>query len=67
MLIVGERINVSRKSIADAIMLQDAGRIKKEALDQRAAGAHFIDVNAGVFVGEEVRYLKCILDMSERR
>src|SRR4030042_237646 len=58
MLIVGERINASRKAIAAAISAQDAAAIKKEAIDQKNAGAHFIDVNAGVFVDEEVRYLK---------
>jgi 5-methyltetrahydrofolate corrinoid/iron sulfur protein methyltransferase len=58
MLIVGERINASRKAIAAAISAQDAAAIIKEAKDQKNAGAHFIDVNAGIFVDEEVRYLK---------
>jgi cobalamin-dependent methionine synthase I len=61
MLIVGERINASRKPIAAAIEANDADFIKKEALDQQRAGAHLIDVNAGVFVGQEVRYLKWLV------
>ena len=61
MLIVGERINASRKSIASAIAGQDGFAIKKEAVDQHKAGAHFVDVNAGIFVDEEVRYLKWLV------
>lgn len=61
MLIVGERINASRKSIADAIVAQDGALIRKEALDQLNVGAHLIDVNAGVFVGEEVKYLRWLV------
>ncbi len=57
MLIVGERINASRKPIAAAISAQDAAFIKKEAVDQKNAGAHLIDANAGIFVDEEIRYL----------
>ncbi len=61
MLIVGERINASRKLIANAIVAQDSAFIKKEAVDQKNAGVHFIDVNAGIFVAEEVGYLKWLV------
>ncbi len=61
MLIIGERINASRKSIADAIVAKDGAFIKKEALDQQNAGAHLVDVNAGVFVGEEAKYLRWLV------
>lgn len=57
MIIVGELINSSRKSIAEAIMTQDAETIKKVASDQFTAGADYIDVNAGTFVDEETQYL----------
>jgi cobalamin-dependent methionine synthase I len=63
MLIVGERINASRKPIAEAITAQDRAFIKKEAEDQREAGAQFIDVNAGIFVGEEARYLTWLIQV----
>jgi cobalamin-dependent methionine synthase I len=63
MLIVGERINASRKPIAEAITAQDWAFIKKEAVDQREAGAQFIDVNAGIFVGEEARYLTWLIQV----
>jgi 5-methyltetrahydrofolate--homocysteine methyltransferase len=61
MLIVGERINASRKSIAMAIEAHDTDLIKEEALRQKEAGAHLIDVNAGVFVGKEAGYLKWLI------
>jgi 5-methyltetrahydrofolate--homocysteine methyltransferase len=57
MIIVGELINASRKAIRAAIENQDAAAIQKIAKDQFEAGAHYIDVNAGVFVGEEAKYL----------
>lgn len=52
MLIIAERINSSRKSIAEAISKRDAAFIRKEALGQDEAGAGYIDVNAGAFRDE---------------
>ncbi len=54
MIIVGEKINTSRKSIEEAVEKQDAAFITKVARDQAEAGAHYIDVNAGTFVDREV-------------
>ena len=61
MIIVGELINASRKAIAAAIESKDRESIQKIAKDEFAAGADFIDVNAGVFVDEEVDYLKWLV------
>ena len=61
MIIVGELINASRKAIAEAIEKEDAAAIQKVATDQRENGADYIDVNAGVFVGQEVDYLKWLV------
>ena len=61
MLIVGELINASRKAIATAIEAQDKETIEKVAKDQLEAGANFVDVNAGVFVGQETDYLKWLV------
>lgn len=61
MLIVGELINASRKSIAEAIKAGDAEVVGKVAKEQRECGAHYIDVNAGVFVDEEADYLKWLV------
>lgn len=53
MIVVGELINSSRKAIAAAIEAKDVATIQKVAQDQVAAGAQYIDVNAGIFVGKE--------------
>lgn len=57
MLIVGELINASRKPVAEAIRTRDAEAISELARGQVEAGAAYVDVNAGVFVGEEVEHL----------
>jgi len=61
MIIVGELINASRKAIAEAIEKQDTVAIQKVATDQHENGADYIDVNAGIFVGQEVEYLKWLV------
>lgn len=61
MLVVGELINASRKPIAAAIEAQDAEAIQKVARDQYDAGADYIDVNAGIFVGQEAEYLEWLV------
>jgi len=53
MLIVGEKINASIKSVGRAIQDKDESFLINLAKDQAEAGADFIDVNAGV--GEGVR------------
>ena len=61
MIIIGELINASRKAIKAAIEAGDAGAIQKVATDQAEAGADYIDVNAGIFVGKEPEYLKWLV------
>jgi 5-methyltetrahydrofolate corrinoid/iron sulfur protein methyltransferase len=62
MIIIGELINASRKAIKAAIEAQDAAAIQQAAKDQAEAGADYIDVNAGVFVGKEPEYLKWLVE-----
>ena len=50
MIIVGEKINTSRKKIAEAVEQRDAEFIVQVAQEQADAGAHYIDVNAGTFL-----------------
>ena len=57
MIIVGEQINTSRKSIAEAVEKRDATHIVKIAREQAEAGAHYIDVNAGTFLERETECL----------
>ena len=61
MIIIGELINASRKAIKAAIENQDTSAIQQVAKDQAEAGADYIDVNAGVFVGKEPEYLKWLV------
>ena len=62
MIIVGELINSSRKAIKEAIDKGDIEYIKKIAVDQEEAGATYIDVNAGTFVGTEIEHLKWMIE-----
>jgi 5-methyltetrahydrofolate--homocysteine methyltransferase len=62
MIIIGELINASRKTIKAAIEEQDTDTIKQIAKDQVQAGADYIDVNAGIFVGKEPQYLKWLVE-----
>ena len=52
MLIIGERLNSTRKSVGEAVKARDAQFIREEAVQQAEAGAHFLDCNAAV-VGVE--------------
>ncbi len=62
MLIIGELINASRKTVAEAIAAQDREAIGKIAIDQAEAGADYIDVNAGVFPDREPEYLAWLVE-----
>lgn len=66
MLIVGELINASRKAVGEAIKEQHAQTIQDLAKTQFDNGAHFIDVNAGVFIEEETTYLKWLVDIVQK-
>lgn len=63
MLVVGERINSSRKVIESAIRDQDAEFITREARDQVDAGAHVIDVNTATLMEGEVESLKWAIQL----
>lgn len=57
MIIVAEKINTSRKSVADAVERRDTEFIIKLARDQAEAGADYIDVNSGTFLDREIECL----------
>jgi 5-methyltetrahydrofolate--homocysteine methyltransferase len=61
MIIVGERLNSSRKSVFEAFQAQNAGFFLDQALRQEQAGARFIDVNAAALMDDEVDALRWIL------
>ncbi len=56
MLIIGERINSTRKRIGEAVLKGDADFIREEARKQVQAGAHMLDVNGGIS-GREAEFL----------
>ena len=58
MIIIGELINSTRKSIRAAMENRDAPYIQDLALRQDKAGADFIDVNAGAFAKGELEHLE---------
>lgn len=61
MLIVGERINTSRKDIRPAVERKDREFIQKEAKLQVDAGAGMVDVNCGTRVKEEAEDLEWLV------
>lgn len=62
MIIVGERINSSRKPILRAIEKRDMDFIAREAKAQAEAGANFIDVNAAARLGQEEEDIKWLVE-----
>lgn len=53
MIIIGERINGTRKNIKEAIEKKNKEFIKKEIKNQIDCGADYIDLNAGIGKGRE--------------
>ena len=65
MLIVGERINTSRKGIEPAVRGRDLEFIKNEVVLQVAAGAGMIDVNAGTLLEGEPEALAWLTQVAQ--
>ena len=70
-VIIGERINpTGRKILAEEMKNGDYSRVESDALAQVAAGAHMLDVNAGIpladepsILAEAVRLVQSITDV----
>ncbi len=57
-VIIGERINpTGRKILAEEMKNGDYSRVEADALAQVEAGAHMLDVNAGIPLADEPRIL----------
>jgi len=64
MIIIGEKINATRKSIAQALADRDAEHIIATAVEQARAGAQYLDVNGGdPREGEEVKNMAWLVDL----
>jgi 5-methyltetrahydrofolate--homocysteine methyltransferase len=62
MIIIGEKINSTLKSIRPAMENHDAAAIQELAIRQFNAGASYIDVNAGVFYNDEPERLAWLIN-----
>lgn len=70
-VIVGERINpTGRKRLAAEMAVWDFERVRADAIAQVAAGAHMLDVNAGIpladepaILAEAVRIVQSVVDV----
>ena len=65
MLIVGERINSSRKAVNEAVEKRDAAYIAADVQKQAKAGADYIDLNAGSRIGSEMEDLSWLVEVVE--
>ena len=61
MIVIGEKLNSTRKSIKDAIANRDVALLQKLAIDQARAGADYIDVNTGAFPEQEVELMEWLV------
>ncbi|MFI5227359.1 MAG: dihydropteroate synthase [Candidatus Limnocylindrales bacterium] len=53
-VIIGERINpTGRKALAEEMKRGDLGRVERDVLAQVEAGAHMLDINAGIPLADE--------------
>ena len=57
-VIIGERINpTGRKLLAEEMKADDFSRVESDAIAQVRAGAHMLDVNAGIPLADEPAFL----------
>lgn len=62
-VVIGERINTSRAAMKAAVEVRDADAIRLEATKQEAAGAAYLDVNAGARYGHEAEDMRWLLEV----
>lgn len=67
MLVIGERINATRKGIREAIEKKDALFIQKEAAAQVEAGADMLDVNCGMDPKNEKENIEWLLETVQEK
>lgn len=62
MIIIGEKLNSSISSVYEAIEKKDSRFVSDMAVKQEEAGAHFLDINAGMFVDTEEENLRWLMN-----
>ena len=65
MILIGEKINSTRKSVREAIANKDAAFLQKLASDQAEAGADYLDVNTGAFPEEEAELMEWLVQVAQ--
>jgi len=63
MIIIGEKINGTRKQVAAAIVNRDADFIRGLALRQFQSGASYLDINAGSLAGREPQDMAWLVEI----
>ena len=64
MIIIGEKINATRKAISAALDARDSKHVIQVAQEQAKAGAHYLDINGGdPREDREVRNIEWLLDV----
>lgn len=63
MIIIGERLNSSRRSFRAALESRDEQFILKEAEEQVKAGANFLDLNVSALPDQEIDLLRWIIPL----
>jgi 5-methyltetrahydrofolate--homocysteine methyltransferase len=63
MIIIGEKINGTRKKVAEAISARNAALITELAENQHKAGAAYLDVNAGTLPAKEPEDLLWLIEL----
>ncbi|MGI6199826.1 MAG: dihydropteroate synthase [Christensenellales bacterium] len=66
MILIGEKLNSSRKGVARAVEARDQATVARLAERQQEAGAHYLDVNAGTFVGQEAECLLFLMQAARQ-
>ncbi|MFQ5564997.1 MAG: dihydropteroate synthase [Paracoccaceae bacterium] len=63
-VVIGERINpTGRARLAEEMKAGDFSRVERDALAQVAAGAHMLDVNAGIPLADEAAILAAAIEL----
>lgn len=65
MIIIGEKINGTRKAIGQAILFRDKDLIESVAVEQAEAGAGYIDINAGTAPDRETEDMLWLIETVE--
>ncbi|MFH1645328.1 MAG: dihydropteroate synthase [Candidatus Omnitrophota bacterium] len=66
MIIIGERINSSRKTVKEALDNKDSNFLLKEAKDQFIANAEYVDINCAASQGEEKELLSWLVELFQQ-